>query len=84
MKPTGIIVDLHVIRVAFRLGISNNSEDGNTTEQQLMQKLSYAIWNDVGMSLSFLGREICRPPNPQCAICLLKQHCAFYKNGLSE
>lgn len=84
IKPTGIIVDLHVIRVSFRLGISTNSEDGNKTEQQLMLKLSYDIWNEVGMALSFLGREICRATNPQCDICLLKLHCAFYNNGLGE
>ncbi|WP_333808821.1 endonuclease III domain-containing protein [Flavobacterium sp.] len=55
-KTEGIIVDLHVIRVAPRIGLTPKYEDGNRIEKQLMQQLPYEIWNEIGMALSFLGR----------------------------
>ena len=63
-EPEGIIVDLHVIRVAPRLGLVAETEDGNKIEKELMAVLTKENW-DIGMPLSFLGREICRPKNPK-------------------
>ena len=78
IKAVGILVDLHVIRVSTRLGIAQKSNDGNQIEKQLMQQLPTKIWKDVGMALSFLGREICRPKNPKCFDCPLQKDCTFY------
>ena len=64
-KTEGIIVDLHVIRVAPRIGLTPKYEDGNKIEKLLIQQLPYEIWNEIGMAFSFLGREICRPTNPK-------------------
>ncbi|WNM18661.1 endonuclease III domain-containing protein [Flavobacterium capsici] len=77
----GIIADLHVIRVAPRIGIINESKDGNKVEKQLMEKLPKEIWGEIGMSISFLGREICRPTNPKCDICPLNNCCNYYKSN---
>lgn len=74
----GIIADLHVIRVAPRIGIINESKDGNKVEKQLMQVLPKEIWAEIGMALSFLGREICRP-EPNCKECPINGICGFYK-----
>jgi endonuclease-3 len=68
----GIIADLHVIRVAPRIGLCNENKEGNKIEKQLIQLLPKNIWNEIGMALSFLGREICRPTNPKCEICPIK------------
>lgn len=55
--PTeGIIADLHVIRVAPRIGLIPESKDGIKVEKQLMQVLPKAIWGEIGMAISFLGR----------------------------
>lgn len=75
--PEGIIVDLHVLRVAPRLGIAEG-DDATKMEKQLMEKLPKDEW-DAGMAISFLGREICRP-KPECEICLMNKVCAYY-NG---
>lgn len=72
----GIIVDLHVMRVAPRLGIANGKDPGEM-EAQLMKKLPKEEW-DAGMAMSFLGREICRP-KPECARCLMNPVCAYYR-----
>lgn len=79
-KAEGIIVDLHVIRVTPRIGLTPEIKDGNKIERLLMQQLPYEIWNDIGMSFSFLGREICRPTNPKCNICPINIHCKYFNN----
>lgn len=80
-KPAeGVIVDLHVVRVAPRLGIAKGT-DANKIEKQLMEVLPQKDW-DAGMAMSFLGREICRPTNPKCGECVMNGVCAFYKSTL--
>ena len=76
--PQGIIVDLHVMRVAPRLGIADG-KDPKEVEEQLMEALPRKEW-DAGMAMSFLGREICRP-KPDCPNCLMKTVCTFYRES---
>ena len=78
MKAEGIIVDLHVVRVAPRLGIATGT-DPKKIEKQMMDVLSPEDWGEVGMAISFLGREICRPKNPKHAECVMNKVCAYYK-----
>ena len=73
----GIVCDLHVIRVAPRIGLVQESKDGNKVEKQLMQLLPKEIWGEIGMALSFLGRETCRPTNPKHDECLLNKVCQY-------
>ncbi len=73
----GIIADLHVIRVAPRIGIIKESKDGNKVEKDLMQVLPKSIWSEIGMAISFLGRETCRP-KPKCEECVLADICLYY------
>ena len=76
--PEGVIVDLHVVRVAPRLGIGSGT-DPKKIEKQIMEVLPKKDW-DAGMAMSFLGREICRPTNPKCEICPMNTVCAYYKS----
>jgi endonuclease-3 len=76
-EAEGVIVDLHVVRVAPRLGIATGT-DPKKIEKQIMDVLPQKEW-DAGMAMSFLGREICRP-TPKCEICLMKPVCAYYNN----
>ena len=75
-KPEGVIVDLHVVRVAPRLGIAQGT-DPKRIEKQIMEILPQKDW-DAGMAMSFLGREICRP-KPKCEICLMNKVCDYYQ-----
>ncbi len=80
-KAEGIIVDLHVVRVAPRLGIANGT-DPKKIEKQLMETLDQKDWGEVGMAISFLGRETCRPSNPRHSECVMNKVCEYYKaNG---
>ena len=76
----GIIVDLHVIRVAPRIGLTPSYEDGNKIEKELISIFPKQIWNEIGMSISFLGRELCRSQNPKCNLCPINNHCNYYKS----
>lgn len=74
----GIMTDLHVIRVAPRIGIINPTKDGIKAEKQLMAALPKEIWDEIGMAISFLGREICRP-KPKCTECPINSCCKYSK-----
>jgi len=73
----GIVVDLHVVRVAPRLGFASGT-DPKKIEKQMMETFEKKDWGELGMAISFLGREICRP-TPKCPECLMKKVCAYYK-----
>lgn len=75
-KAEGIMVDLHVVRVAPRLGIATGS-DPKKLEAQMMEILPQKIWGETGMAMSHLGREICRPKNPKHDECVMNKVCEF-------
>ena len=78
LKAEGIIVDLHVVRVAPRLGIAQGA-DPKKLEKQMMDLLTPEEWGEIGMAISFLGREICRPTNPKCSECVMNKVCDYFK-----
>lgn len=78
VKTEGIMVDLHVVRVAQRLGIAT-SADPKKIEQQIMEVIPASDWTEAGMALSFLGRETCRPSHPQHEECVMTSVCEYYK-----
>ncbi|MBI3518985.1 MAG: endonuclease III [Bacteroidetes bacterium] len=79
VKAEGVIVDLHVLRVAPRLGIATGT-DPKKVEKQIMEIIPQKDWGQIGMAISFLGREICRPTNPHCPECVMNTSCAYFKN----
>ena len=74
----GVIVDLHVVRDAPRIGIAQGTNP-EKIEKQLMEKIPQKYWRQLGMSLTFLGREICRPTNPKCPECPVNGVCEYYR-----
>lgn len=79
--PEGVIVDLHVVRVAPRLGIAT-STDPIKIEKQIKETLPQKYW-DAGMAMSFHGREICRP-QPRCEVCLMRPVCHYYNTVMKR
>lgn len=80
VKAEGVIVDLHVVRVAPRLGIASGT-DPKKIEKQIMDVIPEKDWGEIGMAMSFLGREICRPTNPKCHECMVNKHCGYFKEN---
>ncbi len=79
VKAEGVIVDLHVLRVAPRLGIAIGT-DPKKIEKQIMEVIPQKNWGDIGMAISFLGRETCRPTNPKHNECVMKNTCDYFKS----
>lgn len=73
----GVIVDLHVLRVVPRVGIAEGTNP-EKIEKQLMEKIPQKYWRDLGIALTHLGRELCRPSNPQCPKCIINNVCRYY------
>ena len=78
----GVIVDLHVVRVAPRIGIATGTQP-EKIEKQIMSIVPKEKWGEIGMAISFLGREICRPTHPKCDKCVVSEVCNYH-NGVSE
>jgi endonuclease-3 len=70
------------VRVAPRIGVVN-SKVPDKIEKQLMEAMPQEKWNAIGMSLSFHGREICRP-KPKCEICIVNKDCNYYQTVVKE
>ena len=75
-SPQGIFLDLHVLRVVQRIGITEEVKP-EKVEKALMEIIPMDHWHAAGMSLSYLGRELCRPSDPECSSCLLKEMCRY-------
>ena len=75
-KAEGIMVDLHVLRVVDRLGISH-AKTGDKMEKDMMAVIPEKMWGEVGMAISFLGRETCRPTNPKHSECVMSKVCEY-------
>jgi len=82
VKAEGIMCDLHVLRVVPRLGISQ-AKDGTKMEKDLMAVIPQDMWGEVGMAISFLGRETCRPTNPKHNECVMNKVCAYCQQQYS-
>jgi len=82
-KAEGVMVDLHVVRVAQRLGIAT-SADPKKIEQQIMEVIPAPEWGETGMAMSFLGRETCRPSHPKHEECVMTSVCKYYKETHSK
>jgi len=79
VKAEGVIVDLHVVRVAPRLGIATGT-DPKKIEKQIMDVIPQKDWGEIGMAISFLGRETCRPTDPKHNECVVRDSCEYYKS----
>jgi endonuclease-3 len=73
------VVDTHVKRVAYRLGLTLES-DPEKVEQDLMALLPREEWIFAGHALILHGRRICVARKPKCSECGLAEHCP--RNGV--
>lgn len=72
-KPA-ICVDVHVHRISNRWGYvkTKNPEE---TEFALREKLPMKHWIDINSLLVTHGQNVCKPINPKCDICPIKEYC---------
>lgn len=73
-KPDGFVVDTHVKRLAFRLGLTEES-DPVKVEQDLMAVIPQEEWIFAGHAIILHGRAICYAKKPLCDDCPLRPDC---------
>lgn len=74
----GIVVDTHVARTAYRLGLTKNSNP-DKIERDLMEIVPREDWGKLSHLLIYLGRDTCKARNPKCGRCKIKEFCPCYK-----
>jgi endonuclease-3 len=72
--PSGIVVDTHVQRVAFRLDLTRNT-DPVKIEQDLLKIVPRERWIPSGLQLIYHGRALCAARKPRCVECPLDPLC---------
>lgn len=80
-KVQGIVVDTHVIRLAYRLGWTQ-TKNPEKIEQDLMKIIPREDWARITWLLKEHGRAICKAPVPACSRCILEPHCP--KRGVTK
>jgi endonuclease III len=73
-KP-GLVVDTHVRRLSFRLGLTR-LHDAGEIELELQKLRPPEDWTQFSMRLILHGRRICHARAPRCCACLLRADCA--------
>lgn len=72
-----ICVDTHVHRISNRLKIVNTINIAQT-QKELEKRIPKKLWLKFNPILVGFGQTICKPQNPNCKICKIKEKCCFY------
>jgi len=75
----GLAVDTHVQRISRRLGLSS-SDKPEETEEILKRKIAKERWNEVNSYFVEFGKQICKPINPLCDRCSLRNVCKYWRD----
>jgi endonuclease-3 len=73
-SETSICVDIHVHRIANRLGWVQ-TRDPEQTEQALYRVIQPRWWPVINLSLVTWGQNVCRPVYPRCGECAIIADC---------
>jgi endonuclease-3 len=72
----GIVVDTHVARISYRLGLTANKNPVKI-ERDLMDLIPRRAWNDFCLRLIFFGRSTCTARRPKCPTCPVGKLCPW-------
>jgi endonuclease-3 len=78
----GIVVDTHVLRVAYRLGWTSSEKNAEKSGHELIEIIPKKEWKKLPWLLKAHGRAICKAPNPFCSKCPLNKLCP--KQGVKK
>ena len=81
-KPA-IVTDTHCIRIAGRLGLTDNKEPFKV-EKDLREIIPSEEGSDFCHRLVIFGREICKARKPLCDICAVNELCRYYSENKGE
>lgn len=73
-KAEGIVVDTHVKRLSYRLGLTKETNP-DKVETDLVKIIDKKDWIFVSHALVLHGRYVCRARKPNCEECVLAALC---------
>jgi len=73
-----IAVDTHVKRVAYRLGLTGESNP-DKVESDLQALIPLHRWTQTSLLLILHGRHTCRARKPQCDSCAVSHLCDYFR-----
>lgn len=79
-----IPVDTHVNRISKRLGLAPPRVAPENVEEYLTALIPKEKWIYVNHAMVDHGRSICRPINPKCDECPLRELCPYAKGLVTE
>lgn len=77
-----IIVDTHVKRISFKLGLTKNTDPAKI-EFDLMKLLPKSSWVKYNHQIIAHGRAVCKAPAAKCELCFMAGVCDFYNKNSS-
>ena len=80
-KAEGVVVDTHVMRISYRLGLSNQTTP-EKIENDLMKTIPREDWIWFSHAIIHHGRQLCKARNPACPQCPLRKNCP--RNGVDS
>ncbi len=75
MNVQGVIVDTHVLRLSYRLWLSSQNKNAETTEKELIKLLDKKNWYQYSHWCIMHGRNVCKSRNPDCNNCIFFEIC---------
>lgn len=69
-----VIVDSHIGRVCRRTGISDG-RSADAVQRDIEESIPEGMWGRLDRAFITLGRECCRPKNPDCNNCPISEMC---------
>jgi len=73
-KAEGVVVDTHMKRLAYRLGLSDE-QDPVKVERDLMACVPRKDWIFFSHAMVWHGRRVCKAARPACDDCALRPSC---------
>ncbi|MCX8029596.1 MAG: endonuclease III [Brevinematales bacterium] len=75
-----ICVDTHVHRISNRIGLVK-TKTPEETEFKLMEIIPKQHWRKINYLMVAFGQTICKPRNPLCNKCNIKNMCNYYSQN---
>jgi endonuclease-3 len=74
-------VDTHIQRVTGRIGLRPEKMSNEAAHRHLAELFPPEAYASAHLNIIRLGREVCHPRKPECAVCVLQSLCDYYQKS---
>ncbi len=78
-KQPVVPIDTHIARIARRTGIVDEKADYEKIRRVLEEAVPPKQRGRLHLALIMFGRSICKPRNPKCSICPVREYCSYWR-----